>query len=213
MVQSAGAIDGSVRPPALNHTDYYNRKGWYSVILQAVVDDKYLFRDVMVGWPGSVHDARVLSKSQLYRKVVGKEVLNTSSCTINGMSVLPFLLGDSAYPLSQWLMKPFPHNASLSSAQQTFNYRLSRARIVVENAFGRLKARWRRLMKQNDMDISHIPQVVTACCILHNMCEVHGDAFNDTWFEDSQLDQPHSPTPSTLPTSQARAVRDSLVQY
>ena len=183
------AIDGChipVRPPALNHTDYYNRKGWYSVILQAVVDDKYLFRDVMVGWPGSVHDARVLSKSQLYRKVVGKEVLNTSSCTIN---------------------------ASLSSAQRAFNYRLSRARIVVENAFGRLKARWRRLMKQNDMDISHVPQVVTACCILHNMCEVHGDAFNDTWFEDSQLDQPHSPTPSTLPTSQARAVRDSLVQY
>ena len=68
-------------------------------------------------------------------------------------------------------------------------------------------------MKQNDMDISHVPQVVTACCILHNMCEVHGDAFNDTWFEDSQLDQPHSPTPSTLPTSQARAVRDFLVQY
>ena len=104
MVQSAGAIDGChipVRPPALNHTDYYNRKGWYSVILQALVDDKYLFRDVMVGWPGSVHDARVLSKSQLYRKVVGKEVLNTSSCTINGMNVLPFLLGDSAYPLSQ----------------------------------------------------------------------------------------------------------------
>ena len=210
------AIDGChipVRPPALNHTDYYNRKGWYSVILQAVVDDKYLFRDVMVGWPGSVHDARVLSKSQLYRKVVGKEVLNTSSCTINGMNVLPFLLGDSAYPLSQWLMKPFPHNASLSSAQRAFNYRLSRARIVVENAFGRLKARWRRLMKQNDMDISHVPQVVTACCILHNMCEVHGDAFNDTWFEDSQLDQPHPPTPSTLPTSQDRAVRDSLVQY
>ena len=36
MVQCAGAIDGShvpVTPPALNHTDYYNRKGWYSVLI------------------------------------------------------------------------------------------------------------------------------------------------------------------------------------
>ena len=72
MPQAAGAIDGChipVRPPTLNHTDYYNRKGWYSVILQAVVDHKYLFRDVYIGWPGSVHDARVLSKSYLYHKL------------------------------------------------------------------------------------------------------------------------------------------------
>ena len=206
------AIDGChipVRQPALNHTHYYNRKGWYSVILQAVVDDKYLFRDVMVGWPGSVHDARVLSKSQLYRKVVGKEVLNTSSCTINGMNVLPFLLGDSAYPLSPWLMKPFPNNASLSSAQRAFNYRLSRARIVVENA---LKARWRRLMKQTTW-IAHIFHKLLPHVVFSITCVKFTDAFNDTWFEDSQLDQPHSPTPSTLPTSQDSAVRDSLVQY
>ena len=60
MVQCAGSIDGChipVTPPALHHTDYYNRKGWYSMLVQAVVDHKYLFIDVCVGWPGSVHDA------------------------------------------------------------------------------------------------------------------------------------------------------------
>ena len=52
MIQCVGSIDGchiSIMPPALNHNDYYNRKGWYSVILQAVVDHDYLFQDICVG--------------------------------------------------------------------------------------------------------------------------------------------------------------------
>lgn len=83
----------------------------------------------------------------------------------------------------------------------------------MENAFGRLKARWRQFMKQNDMDILHVTQIVAACCILHNLYEIYGDDFNDTWLEDYSLEQPHSPTPSSPPTSHARALRDFLVQY
>lgn len=69
--QCGGAIDGSHIPiqGQLNfHTDYYNRKGWYSVIIQALVDHNYCFMDVNIGWPGSCHDARVFSNSSVYTK-------------------------------------------------------------------------------------------------------------------------------------------------
>ena len=72
--QCIGAIDGChipVSAPDLNHTDYYNRKGWYSMIVQAIVDHDYLFRDICVGWPGSVHDARVFTNSLIYKQITG----------------------------------------------------------------------------------------------------------------------------------------------
>ena len=64
---------------------------------------------------------------------------------VSSVERLPvFLAGDSGYPLLPWLMKPFCQNSELTVEQKTFNYRLSRARIVVENAFGRLKTCWRQ---------------------------------------------------------------------
>ena len=71
------------------------------------------------------------------------------------------IIGDSAYPIHVWLMKPFSDNSQLSPQQKYFNYRLSQARIVIENAFGWLKGRWRRLMKRNEMMIENIPTVIT----------------------------------------------------
>ena len=68
----AGAIDGTRIPiiaPKENKINYVNRKGYHSVVMQAVVDCNYLFRDIVIGWPGSVrHDARILSNSKLYKK-------------------------------------------------------------------------------------------------------------------------------------------------
>ena len=72
--------------------------------------------------------------------------------------------------------------SAVSSPQhKTYNYRLNKTKIVVENAFGRLKGRWRGLMKRNDMHVDNIPVVITAACILHNICKVHGESFNESW--------------------------------
>ena len=77
MFLSAGAI---VRPPALNHTDYYNRKDWYSVILLTVVDDKYLLgwgrTSVMWGKKSKVQH-HVHMHTAVYNKMTGSTYTNT----------------------------------------------------------------------------------------------------------------------------------------
>ena len=133
--QFAGSIDRShmpITPPTMNHTNYYIHKGWYSVLVQAVVDHDYLFRDLCVGWPGSVHDARVLANSTLFKNTTSGELLQGEEVQIiAGQALRMYLIGDSAYPLLPWLIKPFSFS-SLNSQQIT----VSRARVVVEIAFG-----------------------------------------------------------------------------
>ena len=134
--QCAGAIDGSHIPisaPASSHTDYYNRKGYYSMVIQAVIDHQYIFRDICVGWAGSVHDARIFVNSLIYKRISEDNILAEAGCrTILGKQIPVSIIGDSAYPLDVHLMKPFSDNPGLSSKQQYFNYQLSWARMVVE---------------------------------------------------------------------------------
>ena len=63
----AGAVDGThvpIKAPKTRHEDYFNRKHFYSYILQGVVDSTGLFLSVSTGYPGSLHDARVLRLSR-----------------------------------------------------------------------------------------------------------------------------------------------------
>ena len=67
--------------------------------------------------------------------------------------------------------------------KKTFNYSLSKARVVVEHTYRRLKGRWRCLLKSLDVDVSDNPTLIVACCVLHNIFEVYGDSF-DEWLEE-----------------------------
>ena len=218
--QCLGAIDGShipIKAPIEYHADYYNRKGWYSVILQAVVDRSYKFLDINVGWPGKVHDARVFSNSKIYRQSVEGNLFPTSKAkVINGVKVPLCIIADAAYPLLSWVMKPFLDNGNLSADKSHFNYRLSRARMVVENAFGRLKGRWRCLLKQNEAGIERINSVVATCCVLHNMCEIFNEEFDSDLLTKSEA-TPSSSQGETNNTnnnaSSSENIRKALVLY
>ena len=87
-----GVIDGShipINAPNRNHTDYCNRKGFYSVILQAVVDDRYCFTDINVGWPGCIHDATVFANSSLFEKASNGTILPSDIVLTIGETTIP----------------------------------------------------------------------------------------------------------------------------
>lgn len=72
------------------------------------------------------------------------------------------------------------HTPGITQDQRLYNYR---ARMCAERTFGRLKARWRCLLKRNDHNISKINKVVAACCTLHNYCESRGEMLESDLLE------------------------------
>lgn len=139
-----GAIDGSHIPiiaPQDAHGDYLNRKGFYSLILQGVCDHRHVFTDVNIGWPGRVHDARVLRNSEIFQKgEITKHLFPDWKKKIlpeKEIRMPVVITGDPAYPLRSWLMKPYIGRGNLTPSQRLFNYRLSRTRMTIENSFER----------------------------------------------------------------------------
>ena len=135
------AIDGShipIIPPHDSPTDYYNRKGFHSIVLQELVDHPYRFFKVYVGLPGSVHSARIFSNSAVYFKGEARALVPAHVRTICGVPVPVVIFGDPAYSLLPWLMKVYP-GVDLSAKHSKFSRRLSRACVVVECAVGRFE--------------------------------------------------------------------------
>lgn len=116
-------------------------------------------------------------------------------------------------PLQDWLLTPFHDTGQLTAQQHTFNQKVSQARLVVEAAFGRLKGRWRFLVKRNSCDINLLKSMLLTCCALHNLCEDRGDGFESSW----DVCEPMPPEPCVAVPQAAqedgRDIRDALMQY
>ena len=129
-------------------SQYYNYKGTHSIVLMAVCDYNYCFTLLDIGDYGRQSDGGVFSNSIFGRAMKHGSLLLPAAETIHvhGLrSPIPYyFVADQAFPLKTYLLRPFPGNY-LPENQRIliFNYRLSRTRRVIENAFGILATKFR----------------------------------------------------------------------
>lgn len=198
---------------------YYNYKNSHSIVLLALVDANYNFRYIDIGCNGRVSDGGVFLNSSLYKALFQEgNVLNLpESRLLPGRNTkMPYvILVNGAFSLSSSLMKPFSLKG-LSSQQRVFNYRLSRGRRVVENAFGLLANRFRVLLNCIHLRSEKVQKIRLACCALHNFLRKKCPSFteenervnNDFTFKHSLEQQGGNRSKNS-----ARDVREQFTNY
>ncbi|XP_042581119.1 putative nuclease HARBI1 [Cyprinus carpio] len=234
-----GAIDGKhvrIRAPPQSGSDFYNYKGFFSIILMAAADANYRFIYVDVGAFRRESDGGVLGRSAFGSR------LAQGSLNLPAPAVLPgtttpspfFFLGDEAFPLQENLMRPYP-GTNLQDRKRIYNYRQARARRVVENAFGILAARFRIFSRPIDCKPEKAVKLVKACVALHNflasteraryMPATFVDATSDTgevqpgeWRQhvagdQNMVDGPRCLVGSSRPSRRAALVREQLADF
>lgn len=174
MPSVVGCLDGThvyIDAPCLDEPQYINRHGTHSINAMCVCGPDRRFYYVSARWPGSVNDARILRKSTLSDKFE------------TGWRPFPnaVILGDSAYPLKEWLIPPIRH--PMTEAEERFNVAHKRTRRVIENAFGVLKQRF-ACLKHLRVQPEFACNIFKACCVLHNMCAGELSDWNASVSED-----------------------------
>ncbi|XP_067628787.1 putative nuclease HARBI1 [Eurosta solidaginis] len=165
-----GAADGkhvAIKAPPNSGSLFYNYKGFHSIVLMATCDANYRFTYIDVGAYGSEGDSNVVKNSKFGSSVLNDECNFPPDTFIDEKKIPHFIVGDDAFPLCKRIIKPYG-SKPLSTEERICNYRLSRARRCIENAFGILSSRWLCLRKVLICHPDRAQLVVSACCQLHN---------------------------------------------
>ncbi|XP_031329240.1 protein ALP1-like [Photinus pyralis] len=167
-----GALDGrhiTFRAPISAGSYYYNYKGANSIVLLALAAANYKFIYANIGVNGRISDGGVFQNSSLSRALQDNSLSLPAPEVLPGMTeALPYVIvADDAFPLSKNLLKPYP-DRGLGNDSRIFNYRLSRARRIIENSFGILANRFRLLLNPVNLDAEKVELITLTCVVLHN---------------------------------------------
>ena len=163
-----GAIDGCavrIRQPSQddvqNASNYYNRKGFHALNMQAICDASRRFIWYCCKSAGSTHDSTAFVSTVLYDRL--------KTGLLNLAATGYFLIGDEAYALDDFIMVPFS-GTDLEEFKDSFNYYASQLRINIECAFGMLVNKWRILTAALPYKMFNNIMVIRTCLHLHNYC-------------------------------------------
>lgn len=211
-----GAVDGKhirLMTPQLSGSTYYNYKNYNSIVLMAVVDADYRFIAVDIGSYGREADSSIFKQWNFGKKLSEYRLnLPAPKALPNSTIITPHVfLGDEAFPLNSDFLRPYPRS-NLNNIRRIFNYRLSRARRLVECTFGILSNKWRVFHTSMTIPPDFAVKVTKAACALHNFVRLRdGFKFEDTlthYFDDIPYE-----TPRYRATNTGRQIRDKFAQY
>lgn len=190
-----GAIDGKhivIQCPFNTGTSFFNYKKTFSIVLLAVCDANYIFTLVDVGAFGSQSDGGVFKNSAFGIAFDNNKLEIPDDSCLPGTDIkFPYyVVADEAFPLKSYIMRPYP-GTKLSETQKIFNYRLSRARRVIENSFGILTSRWRIFRSTIIANVNTAEWIVCAGLCLHNflrISELRSEPENATYCPPNYVD-------------------------
>lgn len=219
-----GCIDGKhvrIKCPKDSGTMYYCYKQFFSIVLQGVADSQCRFIFIDVGGYGKQSDGGTFSASSVYKFLENFQNTLPKPFAFEGSaSEMPFvILGDDAYPLKTYLMKPFSRKG-LSHEERVYNYRLSRARRCVECAFGIMTAKWRLLGKAIETELEKAEKIVKCICLLHNLIIDMEGSYNPANLQEALEFYKQQQAASLVPTKQfnrstkeAQNIRNAFKSY
>lgn len=194
MPNALGIIDCShikINQPKISPRDYFCYKKHYSIKLQAICDSQMMFRDIYVGEPGSLHDVRVFRRSPFFTQVMG-----------NYKNFFPensYMLGDSAYQPTAWVVVPYKNVNNISIRKTQFNKLMSSPRVKIEHSFGMVKNRFRRILHFSEIrSLKLMNDIVVSACVLHNICILQNDCWDYTYEIDESDESDEEDVPDFL---------------